>query len=105
MAEKNVFDITKLIFQNICVWPCGAAVRELLAPANELGSTLGDAISVSLYRFFLFSLCLFNPIFPFGLFFFILTADPAALGSIHILSFIPEIYFRKGTKLAHHKLF
>ena len=41
--------------------------------------------SVSLYRF------------PFGIFFFILTADPAghALGSIYILSLSPEFYFGK----------
>ena len=33
--------------------------------------------------------------------------DPAdhALGSIYILSFSPELYFRKGTKLVHQKLF
>ena len=66
--------------------------------------------SVSLYPFLLLlllSLCFFSPIFPFGLFFFIRTADPAdhALGSIYILSFSPELYFRKGTKLVHHKLF
>ena len=38
-----------------------------------------------------------NTILPFGLFFFILTADPAdhALGSIYILSFSPEFYFGK----------
>ena len=52
-------------------------------------------LSVSLYRlFFLF----FHTIFSFGLFFFILTADPAghALGSIYILSLSPEYYFGKG---------
>ena len=52
-------------------------------------STPGDAVSVSLYRFFsVWS------IFPFDLFFFILTADPAghALGSIYILSLRPEFY-------------
>ena len=31
MAEENGFDITKLIFQNICVWQCGAVVKEFLA--------------------------------------------------------------------------
>ena len=47
--------------------------------------------SVSLYRFF-FSV--FNPIFPFGLFSFIDTADPAdhALGSIYVSL---EFYFGK----------
>ena len=63
-AEKNGFDITKLIFQNMYVWQCGTAVKELLATADEPGSTPGDtAFPVSsLYRFFLiffflFSLC------------------------------------------------
>ena len=38
----------------MCVFQCGEVVKELLAPADEPGSTL----SVSLYRFFfLFSLC------------------------------------------------
>ena len=47
--------------------------------------------SVSLYRFFI---SVFNPIFPFGLFSFIDTADPAdhALGSIYVSL---EFYFGK----------
>ena len=55
-AEKNGFDITKLIFQNMYAWQCGTAVKELLAAADEPGSTPGDtAFPVSsLYRFFLF---------------------------------------------------
>ena len=55
--------------------------------------------SVSLGRFFLFFL---NTIFPSGLFFFILTADPAgyALGSIYILSLSPEFDFGKGISKA-----
>ena len=53
MAEKNGFDITKLIFLNICVWQCGAVDKEFLASADERGSTPGDAaFSVSLYSFF-----------------------------------------------------
>ena len=55
--------------------------------------------SVSLYRFCLFSVwsLFFNTNFPFGLFFFILTADPAghALGSIYILSVKSEVFFWK----------
>ena len=35
MAEKNGFNITKLIFQNMCVWQCGAVVKEFLASADE----------------------------------------------------------------------
>ena len=54
-AEKNGFDITNLIFQNMYVWQCGAAVKELLAAADELGSTPGNtAFSVCLYRCFPF---------------------------------------------------
>ena len=59
-------------------------------------------LSVSLYRFFLPCFFFFNTIFPFGLFFFFLTADPAghALGSIYILSLSPEFYFGKGISKA-----
>ena len=61
---------------------CGVVVKKFLAGADVPGSTPGDA-------FF------FNTIFPFGLFSFILTADPAdhALGSIYILSLSSEFYF------------
>ena len=106
MAEKNGFDLTKFIFQNMCVWQWGAVVKKFLALADAWGRLPATLFSVSLYPFFL-SLCFFSPIFPFGLFFFIRTADPAdhALGSIYILSFSPELYFRKGTKLVHQKLF
>ena len=81
-------------------------VKKFLALADAWGRLPATLFSVSLYPFFL-SLCFFSPIFPFGLFFFIRTADPAdhALGSIYILSFSPELYFRKGTKLVQHKLF
>ena len=55
MAEKNGFDITKLIFQNRCVWQCGAVVKEFLASADEPDSTPGDAaFSVSLYCLYSF---------------------------------------------------
>ena len=49
---------------------------------------------VSFYRFFFFLVFVFNPIFPFGLFSFIDTADPAdhALGSIYVSL---EFYFGK----------
>ena len=81
---------------------CGAVFKELLARADKLGSTPGDSVFCFLYRcFFLFSL-FFNTIFPFGLFFFILTADSAdhALGSIYILSLSLEFYFGKGISKA-----
>ena len=78
-------------------------VKELLARADKPGSTTGDAISYFFVRFF-FSVwsLFFNTISPFGLFFFILTADPAghALGSIYILSLSPEFYFGKGISKA-----
>ena len=59
--------------------------------------------SVSLYRFFFCLVSFLNTIFPFGLFFFILTADPAghALGSIYILSLSRE-FFVKGISKALH---
>ena len=58
--------------------------------------------SVSLERFFSVQSLFFNTIFPFGLFSFILTADPAdhALGSICILSLSLEFYFGKGISRA-----
>ena len=71
MAEKNCFDMTKLIIISNHVCHCGAVVKELLAPADKPGSTPGDAASVSLYSFFflLFGL-FFNTVFLFGLFFY-----------------------------------
>ena len=65
----------------------------------RLPSTL---FSVSLYRFFSVWSLFFNTIFPLGLFFFILTADPAdhEPGSIYILSLSPEFYFGKGISKA-----
>ena len=112
MAETNCFGMTKLIFaRHVC--HCGAVCKESLARADKPGSTQGDAVSwvfpVSLYRF-VCCCCFFWPvwslffliIFPFGLFFFILTADPAghALGSIYILGLSPEFYFGKGISKA-----
>ena len=79
---------------------CGAVVKELLARADKSGSTPGDTVflfSYLLFLFFLFGLCFFNTIFPFGLFSFTLTADHAghALGSIYIFSISPKFYFGK----------
>ena len=56
---------------------------------------------VFLYRFSRL-VSFFNAIFSFGIFSFILTADPAghALGSIYILSLSPEFYFGKGISKA-----
>ena len=66
--------------------------------------TPGDAVFCFFVPFFFFSVwsLFFKNIFPFGLFFFILTADPAghALGSIYILSLSPEFYFGKGISKA-----
>ena len=83
---------------------CGAVVKELLERADKPGSTPGDAVFCFFVPFFFFSVwsLFFKNIFPFGLFFFILTADPAghALGSIYILSLSPEFYFGKGISKA-----
>ena len=101
MAEKNCFDMTKLIFQIMCVTVVQWSRSFLHVQINRvrLPATL---LSVSLYRFFLPCFFFFNTIFPFGLFFFFLTADPAghALGSIYILSLSPEFYFGKGISKA-----
>ena len=64
---------------------CGEVVKELLARADKPGSTPGDAVFCFFVSLFFSCLISFvNTVFPFGLFFFILTADPAghALGSI-----------------------
>ena len=101
MAEKNCFDMTKLIFQIMCVTVVQWSRSCLHVQINRvrLPATL---FSVSLYRFFFCLVSFLNTIFPFGLFFFILTADPAghALGSIYILSLSPEFYFGKGISKA-----
>ena len=98
---------------------CGAVVKELLARADKPGSTPVDA-AFFLFLCTVFFFCLvsfFNTIFPFGLFFFILTADPAGheLGStIYILSLSPDSQVAKGSDLyrdhdkqhtVHHKLY
>ena len=97
MLEKNCFDMTKLI---LCVtvvqWSRSCwhvQINRVRLPATPF--------SVSLYRFFFFFFpvwsLFFNSSFRFGLFFSILTADPAghALGSRDILSLSPEFYFGK----------
>ena len=80
-------------------------VKELLARAdNRVGLARRlcflflCTVFLFLCLFFCFLFAFFNTIFPFGLFFFILTADPTgrALGSIYILSLSPEFYFGKG---------
>ena len=90
MAEKNCYDMTKLIFKSCVSLRCSG--QELLARADKPGSTPGDDVLCFFVPFSFFFFCLVsffvNTIFPFGLFVFILTADPAsqALGSIYILS-------------------
>ena len=92
MAEKNCFDMTKLMFQSMCVtvvqWP-----RSCLR-ADKPGSTPGDTVFCFFGPFFFFFL---NTIFPSGLFFFILTADPAgyAPGSIYIFKLKSGVLFWK----------
>ena len=82
---------------------CGAVVKELLSRADKPGSTPGKTVFCVFVPFFFSVWSLFcNTILPFGLFFFILTADPAvpALGSIYMLSLNPEFYFGKGISKA-----
>ena len=79
---------------------CGAVVKEFLARADKPGSTPGDAAFCFFLPFFFPVWSIFlNFIFPFGLFFFILTAGHE-LGSIYILSSSPEFYFGKGISKA-----
>ena len=67
MAEKNCFDMTKLIFQIMCVTVVQWSRSCLNVQINRvrLPATL---FSVSLYRFFFCLVSFFNTIFPFGLF-------------------------------------
>ena len=107
-ASNSVYGREKLFWYDknnfsYHVCPCGAVVQELLAHADKPGSTLGDAVFCFFVPSFFSVWSLFlNTIFPFGLFIFILTADPAghALGSIYILSLSPEFYFGKGISKA-----
>ena len=81
------------------MYHCGAVVKELLERADQPGSTPVDAV----FCFFVsFLVSFFKHYFSFGLFFIILTADPAGheLGSIYILSSSPEFYFGKGISKA-----
>ena len=101
-GTEKLFWYDKINFSNhVC--QCGAVVKELLTRAEKPGSTPVDA-AFFLFLCTIFFFCLvsfFNTIFPFGLFFFILT-DPAGheLGSIYILSLSPEFYFGKGISKA-----
>ena len=76
MAEKICFGVTKLFFQIMCVTVVQWSRSCLPLQINRvrLPATL---FSVSLYVFFFSVWFPFNTVFPFGLFFFILTADPA----------------------------
>ena len=94
---KNGFDITKLIFQVTCLTVVQWSRSCLHLQINwvPLPAML---FSVSLYLFFSVWSLFFNTIFPFGLFSFILTADPAdhEHWSIYILCLSPKFYFGKG---------
>ena len=101
MAEKNCFDMTKLIIQIMCVTVLQSRsclhvqINRVRLPATQF--------SVSLYRFFfLFGLSFLTLFFLLAVFFFILSSDPAGheLGSIYILSSSLEIYFGKGISKA-----
>ena len=96
-GREKLFWYDKINFSNhVC--HCGAVSRSCLHVQINRVRLPATLFSVSLYRFYFSCLVsFFNTIFPFGLFFFILTADPAghALGSIYILSLSPEFYFWK----------
>ena len=96
-GREKLFWYDKISFQIMCVtmmqWLRGCL--HLQVNRVRLPVTL---FSVSLYRFFFPRLVsFFNIIFPFGLFFFILTADPAGhtLGSIYIFKLKSGVLFWK----------
>ena len=99
MAEKNCFDVTKLFFQVMCVTVVQWSRSCLHLQINRV-RVPATLFSVSLYLFFFFSVwSLFNSIFPFGLFFFIFTADPAG----H--AFWINIYFKRKSGVFREKGF
>ena len=55
MAERNCFDMTKLIFRNDVCYR-GAVVKELFARADKAGSTPGNVIFSFFVPFFFFCL-------------------------------------------------
>ena len=76
-------------------------VKKLLARVDEPASTPCNAVFCFFVPFFfLFGLYLLITMFPFGLFPFILTADPAgrALGSIHILKKSGVLFWKRDFK-------
>ena len=93
---KNGFDITELIFQIKCVTVVQWSRSCLHVQINRvrLPATL---FSVSLCRFFFCLVFVFNTIFTFGLFSFILTVDSAdhAHWSIYIFPFKSGVLFWK----------
>ena len=102
MAEKNCFDMTKLIFQIMCVTVVQWSRSCLHVQINwvRLPATL---FSVSLYRFFFFCLVsFFSTLFvllAFFSLFLVLTLLVTHLdqyGPIYILSLSPDFYFGKG---------
>ena len=64
-------------------------INRVRLPATLFSVSLYSTVFISVWSLF------FTAIFPFGLFFFVLTADPAgqALGSIYISSLSPEFFF------------
>ena len=73
---------------------------------NRLSAT-PHFLCIVFFFFFLFSLCFLARFFLLACFslFVLLTLLIMHLDQYIFLSFSPELYFRKGTKLVHHKLF
>ena len=94
---------SQIVFRTDIFRKLSLSAPKFLARADKQGSTPCDAVFCLFVPVFFPVWSLFlNTIFPFGFFFFILTADPAghALGSIYILSLSPEFYFGKGISKA-----
>ena len=95
--------MTKLICQLLCVTVVQWSRSCLHVQINRVRLPV-TPFPVSFYRFFFCLVSLFNTISPLGVFFCILTADPAvhALRSIYILSLSSEFYFGKGLSLVFY---
>ena len=74
------------------MYHCSTVVKELLERADKPGSTPGDAVSVSLYLFFLFGL------FSFTLFFLLVLFSLFLLLTLLVMHL--DFYYGKGISKA-----
>ena len=103
MAEKNCFDMTKLISQSMCVTVVQWSWSFLHVQTNRV-RLLATLLSVSLYRFFSCLVYFFKHYFSFWPFFLYSYCRPCWsctwINIIYILSLSPEFYFGEGISKA-----